>query len=124
MPELCDNSCVFGKVLHDTQIVMAAQEAAVWNAAVQSEHVIALLAAPAGRGCKLHEAEVVSAPCSAWDVQEEHVLRRFCSAMNSSEVTRLHARLPTRLPACCRSRSGGICRALACICRALYIRVR
>jgi len=86
LPELCDNSCIFGHVLHDAQVIMAAQQTAVCNAAIQSEHVVTLLAAPAGRRCQLEEAEVVGAPCGAWYVQEEDVLCRFC--MRTKLLTR------------------------------------
>jgi len=79
LPELCDHSCTFGHVLHDAQVVVAAQQTAVCNAAIQSEHVVTFLAAPAGRGGQLEEAKVVGAPCGAWYVQEEDILCRFCT---------------------------------------------
>ena len=70
-PELCDNSCPLGQVLHNTEVVVATQEAAVRNAGIQSQHVIALLAASAGRGGHFQEAEVVGTPCSPRYMQEE-----------------------------------------------------
>ena len=57
---------------------MATQEAAVCNAGVQSQQVIALFAAPAGRGGHFEEAKIVGTPGSTRYVEEENVFRRLC----------------------------------------------
>jgi hypothetical protein len=50
---------------------MAAQKATAWDAHVEAEHIIALLAPLAGRRGKFQKARVIGAPCCARDVQEE-----------------------------------------------------
>ena len=57
---------------------MTAQESAVCNAAVQSQHVIRLLAPPARWSGHLEEAEVVGSTSGPWYVKEKDIFCRIC----------------------------------------------
>ena len=57
---------------------MTAQEGAVCDAAVQSQHVIGFLAPPARWSGHLKEAEVVCSSRSPWYVKEKDTFRGHC----------------------------------------------
>ena len=56
---------------------MAAEQATCWDAGIQPQHIVALLASAAGGRGQLQEASMVGAPSCAWDMEEKH---RFCSS--------------------------------------------
>ena len=62
-PDLRGKGCILREEPAGAQVVVAGEQAAALHAALDPEHVVGLLAAPAGRGAQLEEAGVVCAPC-------------------------------------------------------------
>ncbi len=57
---------------------MAAKQSACWDAGVEPQEVIALLASVAGWCGQLQEAGVICSPSCAWDMEKEDSLRGSC----------------------------------------------
>ena len=77
-PELSDYSRLCGQVLQDAEVIVAAEQATCWNAGVQPQNVIALLASLAGWCGQFQKAGVICSPSRAWHVEEEQSLCGSC----------------------------------------------